>query len=378
MPADFEQRWWTLPRRDLVLLPLILIGTMLLLLVPTELIVRNHHPAELVDRCVVETASMTVANHGKPHCMSRTKAPEGPWVNNNYNACGYRSPEPCGPKPADSLRVAVIGSSIAAGYLIPFDDSFAERSAKALTAQCARPVEFQNLGSYGNIGGRLVVSAKEAMTLNPDALVIPIDPFDLDPVGAKDNLGASQARKRGILAWTRSQISGSSLLYMASYYLLQDDASYLPFYLGTARGADFLRLPMPIQWRASLAAFDQSLARVAAISRARSVPVLIVFVPQRAQAALAAMPRPDPDFHADTLPALLATIARKHGFSFADTTQRIPRNLQSSKFFYAVNGHMNGDGHELVSRAVVAAMTAQTMHAFARKCMPQRSAASTS
>lgn len=365
-----DRRWWTLPRRDLLLLPLIALATAILLLVPAELIVRQQHPAVLVDTCIVETATTSVVNHGKPNCVSQTKTAEGPWVTNRYNACGYRSSEPCGAKPAGSLRVAVVGSSTAAGFLTPYADTMAARSARALTVRCGRPVEFQNLGAYGNIGERLVLSAREAMTLTPDAMVVAIDPFDFDPSGALADIGAAPGLKRSVLARVRERISSSSLLYMESYYLLREDASYLPLYLGLAHGADFMRVPMPPKWRKSVEAFDHAIAQVAAVARARSVPVLVVFVPQRAQAVLASSRRPNAQFDPRAFPKLLERIAHSHGVAFVDSTLEIPKDTPSADIFYAVNSHINGRGHEFVSHALIRAMTESGMTSFAQRCEP--------
>jgi len=366
METPSEPRWWTLPRRDLLLLPLIALATFAALLVPAELFVRERNPSALLDACVVATPS--TVNHGKPNCVSRTKTAEGPWVINRYNECGYRTPESCGPKPPGSLRVAVIGSSTAAGYLTPYDETMAARSARALTARCKRPVEFQNLGAYGNLGQRMVVAAEEAMPLDLDALVIPIAPFDFEPSGAGAEIGAKPEAHSNPLRRIRERISSSSLLYMESYYLLRDDASYLPVYLGLGHGADFMRTPMPDGWRRRVEEFDAALARIAALARARSVPVLLVFIPQRAEAVLATSSRSNPEFHPAAFPRMLARIAQKHGVAFVDTTPEIPRNLPSAEMFYAVNSHINARGHELVSRAIVREMTGPAFASFAGKC----------
>ena len=35
-----------------------------------------------------------------PNCKARYKSGEGPWAENDYNECGYRSKESCLTKPA--------------------------------------------------------------------------------------------------------------------------------------------------------------------------------------------------------------------------------------------------------------------------------------
>jgi hypothetical protein len=359
-------KWWPLPKRDMLLLPLIAIGTIAALLLPAEFVIRSQHPAALVDQCTIGSKSPAI--HGRPNCVSRTKAAEGPWVTNRYNECGYRNPESCGPKPAGTLRVAMVGSSTSAGYLTPYDDSMAARSARALTALCKRPVEFQNLSAAGNLGKRVVASVSEAMPLDPDAIVLAVDPFDFEPSGAGAIEVGRPAPQRNFLRRIRDRVSASSLLYMESYLLLHDDASYLPLYLGVGRGADFMRSPLPDAWRRQVEMFDASVTHIAALAKAQSVPFLIVFVPQRAQAALASSHKADPDFHPFAFPTLLNAIAQRHGAAFADVTREIAPGTPSSRLFYAVNGHINAQGHALASHAIVDQLTSAAMAPFADKC----------
>jgi hypothetical protein len=110
----------------------------------------------------------------RPDCTSRVKAAEGPWVTNRYNECGYRTPQSCGSKAADGVRIAVLGSSISQGYLVPYEQSFAARDATLLTQNCRKPVEFQNLASIGFIWNRLADRVDDAIALHPDAAVISI------------------------------------------------------------------------------------------------------------------------------------------------------------------------------------------------------------
>jgi hypothetical protein len=359
-------KWWPLPKRDMLLLPLIAIGTIAALLLPAEFVIRSQHPAELVDQCTIGSKSPAI--HGRPNCVSRTKAAEGPWVTNSYNECGYRNPESCGPKPAGTLRVAMIGSSTSAGYLTAYDDSMAARTARTLTAQCKRPVEFQNLSAAGNLGKRVVASASEAMALDPDAIVLAVDPFDFEPSGAGAVVGGGPVPQRNLLRRIRDRVSASSLLYMESYLLLRDDASYVPLYLGLGHGADFMRSPLPKGWRRQVEMFDASVAQIAALAKARSVPFLIVFIPQRAQASLASSRKADPNFHPFAFPALLNTIALRHGAAFVDATREIAPGTPSSRIFYPVNGHINAQGHALASHAIVDRLTSAAMAPFADKC----------
>jgi hypothetical protein len=77
----------------------------------------------------------------KPNCTALLKSPESPRVAHTFNNCGYRTVEPCGPKPPGVIRIALLGSSIAEGYLVPYPDTFAVQAAGVLTSHDHRQVE---------------------------------------------------------------------------------------------------------------------------------------------------------------------------------------------------------------------------------------------
>jgi len=133
-----------LPRRDLVLLPLLVALTVAVVGGGAEVVSRILYPAKEINACLVR-AKGAAPLYYKGGCASRTKIPEGPWVTNAYNACGSRTPEACGPKPAGAIRVAVVGSSTSAGYMVNYADSFAARASAALTKACRRPVAWSFL-----------------------------------------------------------------------------------------------------------------------------------------------------------------------------------------------------------------------------------------
>lgn len=350
-------------RRDVFLLPLVVVATLLVLLIPAELFSRAYFQSEEVDSC--QTSSALVV-HGKPGCVSRTKAPEGPWVVNRYNECGYRTPEPCGPKPPGSLRVAVVGASTSAGYLTPYDQSMAAVAAKTLTRLCGRPVEFQNLGEAGNYGSKLVASAQEALTLKPDLIVLVIAPIDFERMDEQPSQANGPQPALNIVARLKNLTSFSRLLYMEQYFILQHDGIYVPIFLRSGEKPDFMRSPLPPAWSGRLLGFEVILEKIAKLTR--GVKTVLLFVPQRAQAALAASGNRDQTFDPELLPDSLSEMAGKAGMSFVNGTRSIPTGTSSSQFFYAINGHPNGLGHAAMADGLVHQMLSPGMEPFGANC----------
>ena len=105
-PAWEAQTARGLPRRDLWLLPLIALLTMLALSAAAEVGARMGWPEQKFNSCKIPDRAL--GYRFKPNCTSVMKAAEGPWFTNTYNSCGYRSPQSCRAAPAGTRRIALI------------------------------------------------------------------------------------------------------------------------------------------------------------------------------------------------------------------------------------------------------------------------------
>ena len=117
-----------LPNNDYVLLPLLSLLTICVTLLGLEFAARWCWPEIAVDSCEFHDDSKGF--QFRPNCQSYVKNFEGPLVSNQYNECGFRTAEPCSSKLPNQLRVAVIGTSVSRGYLVPYTDN--------LGAECVR------------------------------------------------------------------------------------------------------------------------------------------------------------------------------------------------------------------------------------------------
>jgi len=360
-----------LERRDYFILPLIVIATVLVVAVPVEAALRIFFPYSEADRCVVYGDPRPSAFHATANCASRIKVPEGPWVDMTYNECGYRSTDPCTPKKPGSLRLAIIGSSLAAGYLVPYEASVSARARESLTALCRLPVDVQNLGAEGNMGVRLTASAEAAAALDPDAIVLVVSPTDLVLDNAMDQAtpapGAIAKHQTGWIQELKVQLSRSRLLYMESYLLLRNDDNYVPIYRRSGHKADFMRLPLSQDWQERLAHLDRDIARVKA-AIGPDIPLIILFSPERSQAAMLATPHLAKGMAPAHLQSEIARRAQAHGAHFADMSTQIVPGTPSSSIYYAMNGHLNGEGHALLAEALVNGLFDARIPAFEAAC----------
>jgi hypothetical protein len=301
--------------------------------------------------------------------VSYRKAAEGPATVNAYNDCGYRTPQPCGTRPPGGIRVALLGASTAQGMKVPYPATFAARLTEALSRACRRPVEFQNMGVPG--AGLLDVYRRldEALALHPDLIMLAMTPYEMKAaIGAsalarRDDPAAQAAApdpppaRQSLVARLSDAAHDSRILVVAQHFLFQDRATFVKLFLLHGEDADYLRVPYGPGWERRLRDFDVLLADMARRSAAAGVPMLLALGPQRIQASLLDRGvRPD-SVDPFEIGRRLAAIAAAHGVLFQDTLEGFAGLADPDAPFYAVDGHMDADGHAVFARSVLARLT---------------------
>jgi hypothetical protein len=350
-----------LPWRDYFVLPTLGLLAAVLFLGSVEFAARTIWPKNSVDSCLVrDSAGM----HYKAGCASRTKIPEGAWVENHYNDCGLQSGFPCHPKPAGDLRIAILGSSAAVGYMVPYETSYGARLERILSQKCGRTVEVQNLAVAGMHLNEVARRTDEAIALQPDLVLIVLTPYDLwkeiadGPVGDASPAAPSSGVKRSVSLRERIEplkesIRESSALLMLRHYLYRDPQTYLNFFLMNNKGAaDFLNPSLPPQWRRAYAHLDALLGDMAGKIHAQGIAFGVVPSFHRPQVALMnareAFPGKDPyAFERE-----IAVIAKTHGMVDLEVTGDFQRAAGQENLFYFADGHLQPQGHGVLADAL--------------------------
>jgi hypothetical protein len=302
----------------------------------------------------------------RPECTSHTKVWEGPWVTQHFNACGYRTAESCAPRPPGSLRVVVVGSSSARGALVNYVDSFAARASAALSKRCGGLVDFQNLGTEPSDVDRIDQRMAEAIALKPSAIVMAIGPFDLIHLLDKPPVaeGPAVEPERFNLHTAVQLLRDSRLFLVMQYYLYRDPAFQVRAFLLNGDPADYVRAPLSPQWQQRVEAFGALLGRITA--HTDGVPVMLIYIPERAQVALAKFPPDPPGVDPFALGRALDVVAAAHGVKFFDATKAFADAPDFGSLFYLTDGHPKDGGHAAVARVVEQGLLAEP--AFSARC----------
>jgi hypothetical protein len=366
---------WGVPVRDLVIIPLLSLLTVVVMLATSEIVTRAIWPESAVDPCVVFSPADT---NIKKICRSRTKLVEGTWVDNYYNDCGYRTRESCGPKKTGTMRVAVVGSSSSYGYMTPYEQAYPALTSAALTRQCKRPVEFQNTGRPLIKMINVYQHFDEALAMKPDAAIFAFSPYDvqmndltseqrehletapLTPQTPLTTVPQNNPLKRYVLL----PIKQSRTMYMLQHQLYQDPVTYSQLYLLYGdNAAGYLSQSLSPTWQVRFQNLDAIIAGLAKKAQAASVPLIIFTVPSAAQVALANAPA-----HAGKDPANFARqvreIAARHGVQVIDALPQMAHQPQPMSQFFVVDGHVGAAGEARMALALDSGLTSGSFPAF--------------
>ncbi len=340
---------WRLPPRDYILLPAIFVLTILVLLGGGEVAARLIYVQDdSIEPC--EYATPTGFRY-HPQCTSHTKVWEGPWVTQHFNDCGYRSGESCATPPAGGSRIVVVGSSTARGALVNYADSFAARASAALSKQCGRPVDFQNLGTEPTDVDRIDLRMPEALALHPTAIAMIVGPFDLihlkDPPPTAHQVTAAP---RFNLQAAVGLLRESRLFLLMQYYLYRDPAFQVRAFLLNKDPADYVRAPLSLAWQQRVADLGNLLGRMT--EQTKSTPLLLFYIPERAQVGLVHAVADPPGIDPFVLGRAVRQEAARHGVKVFDTTKAFADAPDFGSLFYLTDGHPQAGGHAALADAV--------------------------
>jgi hypothetical protein len=399
VPDSTREKEARLPRLDWLVLPVLSLLTIGILACSTELVARRVFWTGFKgqDDCLVLNDPSTGVR-GIPNSVCRDKFPEGQPVEYRFNSCGHRASMDCGPKPPDTYRIVMTGTSMSMGLGIPIEETFGSLLPTELWRRTGRKVELYNESISLESPRSLALNFKDILAAKPDmilwtvtywdiknaSLVLPRDeisgqesprvPANGAPASVAPSISSTKtrfienvefaarsaqdaARKR----WhdTRADTMLNDFMYAIESqrdYLLRcniwhDDLGYL--------GAK----PGPIRLH-HLQEFDTYAAMIEARAKAANVPLVVVYLPGRSQAALISMGEWPASIDPYSLDNDLRSIVVSRGGTYIDILPYYRNIPNPEDGYFPVNGHLNVSGHATVSSLLARQLTSGTIPAL--------------
>jgi hypothetical protein len=400
-----------LPRRDLLLAPMLCLLTIGLLATTTELIARRlfTESSTRADACV-EHNDRTTGWRGIPNCTVWAKGYEGELTELRFNGSGYRADMEFGPKQPGTYRIVMVGSSFSVGGGVRVERTVAGMLPAELSRRTGRRVELYDEGVEGwggtprNIASRFnkVLSAQPDMVLWmltmwdirnssgmwPSDEILPDEsrkfPEKAAPTDgaqlASSGLNGLRTKMESIAKSNLDAVKGlwrdsrSNLMLTHFLYEFEGQSAYLKRSSESNRDAQYLGA-VPSEKRLNhLQEFQGYAAEIEAQAKAANVSLVAVLVPNRQHAAVISMGGWPANINPYSLDNELRDIIVSHGGTYVDILPAY-RNIPNAELgYFPVDGHPNPEGNATITGLLAKALTSGAVPALKAATQPESAA----
>jgi GDSL-like Lipase/Acylhydrolase family len=384
--ASESEFWLGITRRDLFLLPAVGVASVLLAAFLMEFAARrlfiNSHPQS---DCIFLDSNNVV--NGVPNSTCISKSFEGNWFEEKLNDRGHPSISNYMPKPIGTYRIVMIGSSIAQGYAVPFNQSFAGRLPAILSRDTGRNVEVYDEALRGSTIKDIDKRFDEALKAAPDMILFPVTTWEvlhttdpdkgaaLAPINAAPPLKAKPWQH--IWSWQtldhmmRDLRAHSRALFMINHYLYESQNIYLSH--GITVPDDYtssMKSKPDGPWAVRMRILDGYFADMAVRAKAANVPFVVVVLPRHFDAVLIVSGSPPPGVNPYGFGEQVKAMVEKHGGIYIDILGDLRNESDIHSGFYPMDEHLNEYGHGIFARIIGKELTSGVIPALTAQ--PQR------
>jgi hypothetical protein len=313
-----------------------------------------------------------------PNSTCIEKVPEGLPVRYQINSCGHRAHMECGAKPAGIYRIVVIGSSLAFGSRVPWEETFPARLPKQLSRETGHAVEVYNEGILEWGTPRVLASRmNEVLAEQPDLILVIISPWDVENASVLISELPRRRPNQSLLARIKAGPLPQSLLevirglgkqstaaFWLRHFIFRSQSQLVAATLNKKESAGFLRSDFDPAWRDHLREFDSQFATIAGSAAAAKVPITAVLIPDRAEAAMVWMGTWPEGYDPYKLDRELRSIVRSHGGVYVDILPGFRNTPDPGDSYFPNDGHPDGNGHELISELLTESLIASPIPAL--------------
>jgi hypothetical protein len=355
-------------KRDIILLPMVAIGTAVFMIASAELAARVGWTESPHNVCHLPGPQRPYKN-----CTEMDKVPESPSVKESYNECGYRSNGPCGPLSEGAGRIAVVGSSASWAHLVPFEDAWSVKAMERLGTSCKYIPNVQSLGGLGTLND-VAKRLPEAIELRPQLVVLAITPFDVmtmpkggfDPNPAWIEGRTTRPDIPGFMEWLKEQLAKSRVVVVSQHFYFMNPQKYVSTYLQYGDKADFLRQPFTPAWQDRLVYIDNALKYMGEKLSANHIPFMVVNIPHQTQADIVGAELRFPAVDARALGVSIQKIADKYHIYYVDGLEAFNGHADAPDYYYNVDGHLNVEGNHLLGDMVNKSLASIQVHGLCK------------
>lgn len=381
-------------------MPAIAAATALVLVVPTEVVARkvfNESSTSAADCLVVRDPVHGI--HGIPNSSCYEKPFEGQLINYKFNSCGNRAGMECGPKPPDTYRIVLLGTSVAEGLHTAFDKTFAARLPAELSQITGKRVQVYDEGIMYGTPHLYDLRFQYILAEQPDLILWTITKWDIEHAAFVD--GASEFKNHAITGPARASVAGGLVaagffhralrfgaflfqvppvrawallvkelnvkfrsLFMLKHFLYESQTEYLKYYLMQKDGAAFLRTNPGPKWKHEMRLFNRYAAELEAKARAAGVPLIATAIPERATAAMISRGEWPAGYDPYKFGNDVRKVIESHGGIYLDVAHGFRSIPNPERYWLPVDRHPTARGHAILAQLMAKGLTSGAVPAL--------------
>jgi hypothetical protein len=278
---------------------------------------------------------------------------------------------------------------------VPIEEAFATKLAPELTQLTGKKVEILNEGMAGALGYPPIVALriKAALDAKPDMILWILTPWDIENIAAtmpvqKTTIEHGQTKRLLKDALVKGSVPDfmrvipdvliekfrdhTRTAFLVRHFLFESQSQYLRSYLMEPDDqAGFLRADLSLQWRHNLKQFDNYDAEIERRASAAGVSLQVVFLPNRAQAAMTSMGEWPANYDPYKLDNELSSIVTSHSGKYIDILPDFRNIPNPEQGYYPLEGHPNARGHAIIARLLAKELTSGAIPALKAATLPQ-------
>jgi hypothetical protein len=293
------------------------------------------------------------------------KTLESGWVEYHFNDRGHRSNSNYQLKAPGAYRIVMIGSSMAEGYTVPLDESFAGRLPALLEKETGKPVEVYDEGLESSAALNTDKRFGEALAADPDLILWPVTPWDVlhatddlpkDPAGTGASAVGRPAKRQGLLARVKTELTRKRDIvgglrdhfrsfFMLQHFLYRSPSIYLAHTInGTDEYTPSIEARPDAEWERRLHLLDLATADMATRARKAGVPFVVMALPRHAQAVMIASGSWPAQLDPFAFGNQVKAIVEKNGGTYIDILSDFRHIPDVHSGFYPVDQHLEPAG----------------------------------
>jgi hypothetical protein len=291
---------------------------------------------------------------------------------------------------------------MAMGLYVAREESIAGRLPAELSHLTGRKVELYNASigaAYGGTPHSVALRFNEVLAAKPDMILWLLTAWDLDHVSdlqpqeeylqavgkgtsARSVPASFQTSSLRRVAAAVGAESTAELLYeqlkafrfrvLLTHYLFKSQTLYVRSYLkNTDAAVGFLKADWGPDWKERINDFDGYAANVEERSSAAGVPLVVVLVPNRAQAAMISTGEWPQGYDPYKIDNELRSIIINRGGIYLDIFPAYRLIPNPENHYFPVDGHPDAEGHAMISGLLAEALTSGVVPALRAATQPQ-------